>query len=186
MAKALFISITKLIKDTALNGSIDQDIAHPYIQVAQDREIWPYLGTDLYNKLKADVIADSLTGNYQTLMNDYIQPALVQFAFCEVLPFLRVRIVNNSVVIMSSEQSSPASEGEMKRLLDRSRAIGEFYRERMIDYLCFNQTSFPEYSTNTNDDLTPRRRGNYTGGMNLTEVYGKKAEEILRDAGINI
>ena len=74
----------------------------------------------------------------------------------------------------------------MKRLVDRSRAIGEFYRERMIDYLCFNQASFPEYSTNTNDDLTPRRRGNYTGGMNLTEVYGKKAEEILRDAGIHI
>lgn len=187
MAKALFISVTKLIKDTALNGSIDQDIAHPYIQISQDREIWPYLGTDLYNKLKTDVIADSLSGAYQTLMNDYIQPALVQFAFCEVLPFLRVRIVNNSVVVMSSEQSSPASEGEMKRLIDRSRSIGEFYRERMIDYICHNQSSFPEYSTNTNDDLTPRKQGNYTGGMNLSTVYdSKKAEQLLRDAGIDI
>ena len=184
MAKALFISISRLVKDTALNGSVDTDLMHPYIQQAQDREIWPYLGTDLYDALKAKVIAGTVSGDYETLMETYIQPALVQFAFCEILPYLRVRIANNQVTIMSSEQSGSASRGDVKSLIDRSRQMGEFYRERMIDYLRYNSTLFPEYTSNTNDDISPKTRGNYTGGMNLTKVYSTRAEQFLRDAGI--
>ena len=179
----LLISPARLIKDTAFNGSLDQNLAAPYILVAQDREIWPWLGTDLYDKLKADVEGDSLTGNYLTLVKDYIQPALTHFAFNEILPFLRVRLVNNAVQIMSSEQSTSATASDIKPLQDRAQAIASFYRERMVEYLCHNTGLFPEYSSNTGADLTPRKT-NYTGGMNLNNVYTKKQEQYLRDAGL--
>ena len=86
----LFISATKLKKDTALSGSVDDNMIHPYILNAQVKEIFPYLGTDLYNKLISD-IAGTPSGAYKTLLDDYVQNALVQFAFADLLPFLRLR-----------------------------------------------------------------------------------------------
>ena len=51
----LFISATRLKKDTALGGSVDDNLIMPYILLAQDMNILPVLGTDLYEKLKSDV-----------------------------------------------------------------------------------------------------------------------------------
>ena len=42
-------------KDTALGGSVDDNLIMPYILLAQDMYILPILGTDLYNKLKTDI-----------------------------------------------------------------------------------------------------------------------------------
>ena len=77
----LFISTGRLKKDTSLGESVSDDLLLPYILMAQDRYILPVLGTDLYNKLVSDIQGDSLTGNYLTLLQTYIQPALVQFAY---------------------------------------------------------------------------------------------------------
>ena len=84
----LFISSTRLKKDTALGGSVDDNLIMPYILLAQDMYILPVLGTDLDAKIKADIQAGSLAGNYKTLVETYIQPALVQFSFAELAPFM--------------------------------------------------------------------------------------------------
>ena len=163
----LYISATRIKKDTALGGSVDDNIIMPYILLAQDMFILPVLGTDLDAKLKSDIQGGSLTGDYKTLVETYIQPALVQFAFQELAPFLRLRFVNNAVVIMgANDQSSSASYEDIKPLIDRSKDAGEFYRQRLIDYLINNTSSFAEYSTNTGADLDPTTR-NYYAGMNL-------------------
>ena len=163
----LFISATRLKKDTALGGSVDDNLIMPYILLAQDMNILPVLGTDLYEKLKSDVQGGSLTGAYKTLVETYIQPALVQFAFTQLIPFLRLRFSNNSVVVMgATEQSSSASYDDIKPLMDTATDAAEFYRQRIIDYLRNNQSSFTEYSSNTGSDLDPTTR-NYYAGINL-------------------
>ena len=48
----LYISATRLKKDTALGGSVDDNLIMPYILLAQDMYILPILGTDLDTKLK--------------------------------------------------------------------------------------------------------------------------------------
>ena len=131
----LFISTDRLKRDSALGGSCDDNLLLPYILMAQDRYILPILGTDLTNKLISDIQGSSLTGNYLTLLQTYIQPALVQFAFATVLPFLRLRMVNNSIVTMSSEQGSSVAHEDLKPLINASMDQGEFYRERLIDGL---------------------------------------------------
>lgn len=163
----LYISATRIKKDTALGGSVDDNIIMPYILLAQDMFILPVLGTDLDAKLKADIQGGSLTGAYKTLVETYIQPALVQFSFQELAPFLRLRFVNNAIVIMgATDQSDSASYEDLKPLMDRSKDAAEFYRQRLIDYIRNNTSSFPEYSTNTGADLDPTTR-NYYAGMNL-------------------
>ncbi len=182
----LFISTDRLKKDSALGGSVDDNLLLPYILMAQDRYILPVLGTDLNDKLISDIQGSSLSGVYLTLLQTYIQPALVQFAFATVLPFLRLRMVNNSIVTMSSEQGSSVSHEELKPLINASMDQAEFYRERLIDYIRNNTSSFPEYSTNTGADLTPTSE-NYYAGLNLDVApLSNKTKSFLQGADITI
>ena len=182
----LFISTDRLKRDSSLGGSVDDNLLLPYILMAQDRYILPVLGTDLTNKLISDIQGSSLTGNYLTLLQTYIQPALVQFSFSVVLPFLRLRMVNNAVVTMSSEQGGTVSHEELKPLINASMDQGEFYRERLIDFIQNNTSNFPEYSSNTGADLTPTTQ-NYYAGLNLdTAPLSNKAKSFLQGADITI
>jgi hypothetical protein len=182
----LFISTDRLKKDSALGGSVDDNILLPYILMAQDRYILPVLGTDLNAKLISDIQGSSLSGAYLTLLQTYIQPSLVQYSFATVLPFLRLRMVNNSVVTMNSEQGSSVSHEELKPLINASIDQAEFYRERLIDYIQNNTSSFPEYSTNTGADLTPTTQ-NYYAGLNLDVApLSNKTKSFLQGADITI
>jgi hypothetical protein len=163
----LYISVDRLKTDTAIGGSVDENILQPYILLAQDMYILPMLGTDLDNDLKTHILLSTLTGDNKILVEQYIQPALVQYSFAEVAPFMRLRFVNNAVVVMgSNEQSSSATYEDIKPLIDRAKDAAEFYRQRLIEYLCNNSSKFPKYSSNTGADLQPTTN-NYYAGMNL-------------------
>ena len=154
--------------------------------MAQDRYILPVLGTDLNDKLISDIQGSSLSGAYLTLLQTYIQPSLVQYSFATVLPFLRLRMVNNSVVTMNSEQGSSVSHEELKPLINASMDQAEFYRERLIEYIRNNTSSFPEYSTNTGADLTPTTQ-NYYAGLNLDVApVSNKVKSFIQGADITI
>ena len=63
--------------------------------------------------------------------------------------------------------------------------MGEFYRERLIDYLTENSSLFPEYSSNTGADMSPTTR-NYYSGINMdTNVNSRSqlAKAVLAAAG---
>lgn len=162
----LYISPTILKRDTALGSTVDDNLLQPYIRIAQDRWILPALGTQLDEKLKADIVAGTVTGVYETLLEEYIQPALVQLAFSEVAYVVRLRFANNTVTVGNSEQGSSASMQDIRKVVEQSNEIGMFYRERMIEYLTFNSGSFPEYTSNTGADLSPSKR-NYFQGLNV-------------------
>ena len=184
----LYISATRLKKDSAMGGSVDDNLMMPYILLAQDMYILPILGTDLDAKLKSEIQADTLAGDYKTLVEDYIQKALVQFAFAELAPFMRLRFVNNAIVIMgSTDQSSSATYEDIKPLIDRAQDAAEFYRQRTIDYLRDNSSSFPEYSSNSGADLDPTVN-NYFAGINLepTEPRSSRLKSFLQGTGITI
>ena len=182
----LFISTDRLKKDSALGGSVDDNLLLPYILMAQDRYILPVLGTDLNDKLISDIQGSSLAGAYLTLLQTYIQPALVQFSYATVLPFLRLRMVNNSIVTMTSEQGSSVSHSDLKPLINASMDHAEFMRQRLIDYISNNTSSFPEYSSNTGADLSPTTN-NYYAGLNLdVSPSNERMANLLRKAGVTI
>ena len=184
----LMISATRLKKDTALGGSVDDNLIMPYILLAQDMYISPILGTDLDAKIKSEIQADTLAGDYKTLVETYIQPALVQFSFAELAPFMRLRFVNNAIVVMgATDQSSSATYDDLKPLMDRATDAAEFYRQRCIDYLRNNSSSFSEYTSNTGADLDPTTR-NYYAGINLdcNVPRSNRAKSFLQGANITI
>ena len=155
MATALFIKREDLVRSTALGGNVDTDKFIQWIKVAQEIHIQNYLGTDLYNKISSDIIASTLSGNYLTLVNTYIQPMLIHFAMMEYLPFAAYTIANGGVFKHNSENSTGVEKGEVDYLVEKERKIAEYYTQRLVDYMSFNQDLFPEYNSNTNNDIYP-------------------------------
>ena len=179
MSYVLFISENKIKDSTAIGGNVDNEFLLPYIKVAQKKYIETKLGTDLFVKLQNDITAGTLTGAYQTLVDDYIQDALVHWSFYEALPFLRYKVMNNNVVSKTAENSTPLTREEAQDLREEIRNTSEFYTERLIDYIKHNTASFPEYNTNTGSDVNPDRNAFYSG-MNL-EYDRNQREEIIID-----
>jgi hypothetical protein len=155
MATALFIKREDLVRSTALGGSIDTDKFIQWIKVAQEIHITNYLGSDLYNKISADIIAGTLAGNYLSLVNDYVQPMLIHFSMVEYLPFAAYSISNGGVYKHNSENSTSVDKGEVDFLIEKERKIAEYYVQRFLDYMSSNQNLFPEYNTNSDEDIYP-------------------------------
>tara|TARA_R110000868_G_C10711625_1_gene750000 strand:+ start:220 stop:720 length:501 start_codon:yes stop_codon:yes gene_type:complete len=163
MAEALLVTRNDIIKFTALNGNVDTDNFIQWVKVAQDIHIQNYLGTDLIEKIKTDILASNLSGDYQTLVETYIKPMLIHWAMVEYLPFAAYTIANKGVYKHNSENSTNVEKNEIDYLVEKERSIAQHYTERFIDYMSFNQILFPEYNSNSNGNMYPDTQNNYTG-----------------------
>ena len=165
MAEALLISRKDVVKFTAMNGNVDTDKFIQYIKIAQDTHVQNYLGTNLLEKIQADIIAGSLAGNYLTLLTKYVKPMLIHFAMMEYLHFAAYTISNKGVYKHSSENSDTATIEEINDLVASENKIAEHYAQRFVDYICNNSSLFPEYNNNTADDMYP------SSDVNLSNWY---------------
>jgi len=163
MAQALLISSKDIVKFTALNGNVDTDKFIQFVKVAQDIHIQNYLGTDLLNKIETDIIASSLSGDYLTLVTDYVKPMLIHWAMVEYLPFAAYTVANKGVYKHSSENATNVDKNEIDFLIEKERNLAQYYTDRFISYISFNNNSFPEYNTNSNEDVYPDKDAGFEG-----------------------
>lgn len=163
MAQALFITRNDLVKYTAVNGNVDTDKFIQFIKIAQDIHIQNYLGSDLFNKISQDILDDTLTGVYLSLVNDYIKPMVIHWAMVEYLPFASYTIANKGIYKHSSENSDIVVKDEVDFLIEKSRNLAQYYTDRFISYMSFNQDSYPEYNSNSNEDVYPDKNASFEG-----------------------
>lgn len=164
MAQALFVTRKDLVKFTSVSGGVDTDKFIQYIKIAQDIHIQNFLGTDLYNKISADIVADTLTGDYLSLVSDHVKPMLIHWAMVEFLPFSAYTIANKGVYKNTSENADSVTKEEVDFLIEKERKTAQYYTDRFINYMSFNASSkFPEYYTNNNDDVYPDKDANFAG-----------------------
>ena len=167
MAQALFVTTNDIVSFSAMNGSVDPDNFIQWVKVAQDTEIQNYLGTDLYNKINDDIIADTLANPYLALVNDYIKPMVIHWAMVQYLPWVAYTIANRGVYKHTSENAESVTKTEVDYLVEKERSIAMSYTERFIKYMCYHKDDFPEYSTNTNEDMKPSKANNSYGGWQI-------------------
>ena len=163
MSKALFVTRHDISVFTAANGSIDNDKLLPFINQAQDIHIQNYLGTDLMEKIQVLIVSNTLTGAYLSLVNDYVKPMLMHWAMVEYLPYAGVNIANGGIYTKNPENSTALTKEQIDSLVEKSRTTAQFYTNRFIDYMSYNQTSFPEYNSNSNDDISPDTKADFGG-----------------------
>ena len=184
MAYVLFISEEKLKDSTAINLNVDPNLLLPYVRQAQKLYVEPKLGTQLTEKLK-DLITLGTIGDvgneaYKTLLDDYIGDMLPNWAFYHAVPFLRFKIENGNIYSKSSETGNALSTEESQSLREEVSNTAQYYTERLIDYICNNTSSFPEYNTNTGADVNPDQNA-YYNGMNLERPRQQGTRLTLRN-----
>jgi len=162
MAKALWIKRDDLVRNTLISGNLDTDRFVQFISIAQDIHIQNYTGTKLYDKISADIIANTLANPYLALVNDYLQPMLIQWALCEYLPFAAYTVGNGGVFKHNSENSTTAEKIEVDYLVGKARDLAKYYTDRFITYMSYNQASFPEYNANNNADVYADTDSNFS------------------------
>ena len=185
MAYVLFISEERLKDSTTIGLSVSVDLLSPYIKQAQKLYIETRLGTNLTQKLKDLIIAGTVNspGNeaYATLLNDFIAEVLPSYCLWMAIPFLRYKIENGNIFSKTSETGDALSTEEAQQLRNEIMNNGEYYMERMVDYLCNNSSLFPEFSTNTGSDVSPDRNTAYYSNMNLERPRQQGTSITLRN-----
>ena len=156
MSKALFVTRHDISVFTAANGNIDNDKLLPFINQAQDIHIQNYLGTDLYNKIQADIVGSTLVDPYLSLLNDYIKDMLLHWTMVEYLPYAGVNIANGGIYTKNPENSTALTKEHVDYLIQKSESTAQFYTRRFRDYMINNAASlFPEYYSNSQSDMYP-------------------------------
>jgi hypothetical protein len=105
---------------------------------------------------------------------------LPNWAFYHAIPFLRFKIENGNIYSKTSETGNSLTTEESQHLREEVRNTAEYYTERMIEYICNNNSSFPEYSTNSGADVSPDKNA-YYNGMNLERPMRQGTKLTLRD-----
>ena len=184
MSYVLFISEDKLKDSTAINLNVDVNLLLPYVRQAQKLYVETKIGTDLSNKLKsliqAGTLGDVANAAYKTLVDDYIGDMLPNWSFYHCIPFLRFKIENGNIYSKTSETGNSLSTEEAQHLREEVRNTAEYYTERLIDYICNNNSLFPEYNTNTGADVNPDDNA-YYNGMNLERPREQGTRFTLRN-----
>tara|TARA_R110002050_G_scaffold188483_1_gene322923 strand:+ start:186 stop:698 length:513 start_codon:yes stop_codon:yes gene_type:complete len=163
--KVLFFSVDYLKENTVINKNVDPEIIEPLILLAQNIRIEPITGTLLYNEIVSQITNDTLTTLNKTLFEDFIQPALEQWALYEVLPFINYKLTNKAVSTKNSDNSESVELDELHYLRQAVREHAEEMGERLIRHLKRNCEEYPLYDDNTEEDEYKPLDTNYFGGI---------------------
>ena len=191
MTNTFLISETKLRSFSDINSNVDTELLRNAVRIAQDLEIQRIIGTLLYDSLMTQVDNGVFTdANYETLLNDYIQPSLLYWSYYYALEDIMIRPRNNGVLIPTGGENSIEADKyyyNTKRTSTQNKA--EYYSEKLSNYLITNTNLFPETQSTTqlyqnlpdfgvqygspfvfaNSGYAPHLRGAIAAGIALTD-----------------
>lgn len=144
MAETLLIKPSEMTAVTVLGGSIDPTRYTVNIAFAQVGVIEPLLGTDLYEKIVADFIADTLTGLYLELYTDYIKPILIHEATAEYIEVANFLAENGGVFMHTADNRATTTKDDTQFLAGKYHAHAQMIIKRFEKWICKNP--LPEYS----------------------------------------
>jgi hypothetical protein len=161
-----------LLKErTGIHDNIDEKLIYPEIKAAQDLYIRPLLGSTLFNKLLTDINAGTLTGNYKSLVDDYVIDTLCNYTLSELPEGLNFQFWNKGLSKKEADQSQTPSMSEMYAIVSKYKNRAEHYAKRCRLYLVQNATTmFPEYNQYVPGvDVTPPETNNFNCPIYLGE-----------------
>lgn len=172
----VYLISTKLLKEnTPVNDNVDDHLLNAAIRDAQTINLQQVTGTKLYKKLLALVqdgsISESGNAKYKELLDDYVQPLVMAYAYVYAIPAVRYKVMNVGVVSQSSDNSTPTDTRELQMILNDARDKAEFYATLLSDHLKANIKVYPEYLENKEIDEKRPMLNQYTSGLVLSDVY---------------
>lgn len=169
----LFISEQKLKDNTPINDNVDSSELRFCIQQAQNLQLQETLGTNLYNKLLQLVDTGDIDNisyiKYKELLNNFVQPTLISFAYYLSLDNFWVKFINIGLVQNRSEQGQPVDLKTLQYLKQNALNQAEFNNNLLRRHLIFRSGWYPEYTSGAlnNGQLPPDTNNAFTAGITL-------------------
>lgn len=143
--RPLLISIERLKQYSVVNNNLDAKLIAPTIIMVQDLHLQGILGTDLYLDICAQVDAGSISIEYETLLNDYIEPYISNMVISEGLIDWHIKITNTDVVNAATLNATSESPNGVFSIQSKYKNIAEKYANTLYLYLRGNESDYPLY-----------------------------------------
>lgn len=169
--KTLFISEQTLKDNSIINDNVDMLLLNPIITLVQEIQIERLLGSSLYVHLQDAIQSETLNDDELFLLEAYIQPCMIWGILKEAPIYMTYKFAGKGIEKMNSDNSQPAGRDELEMLADMANSKFGYYSERLIKYLIFNQSKYPNYNRiDSPDDVLPKRNG-YRSRIALSNPY---------------
>lgn len=187
----LLISETKLKNFTTINQNVDMNLLKANVEIAQDVELQPVLGTGFYDHLLDQVNATGNTFNAEEkiLVDEYISKYLIQAAYYQSMSSIQFRTMNRGIVHGDMENATSVDTETFKYLRGIQKQRSDFYLMRLQDYLITGrgQNKFPQYNTQTTlDGMVANKQTGYMSSIYLGQASRKGWDlNQLKNMGFN-
>lgn len=138
MTNILLISEDKIKTESALNDNLFGKYLMPAIREAQDINLSQIIGENLLNEVYYRVEHNQISGDYKTLLEDYIQPYLLYQVQANIVPTLNVKLANIGTVLTQDEHIVNLSKTDVDNLKQNIQYRADFYARRLQEYLLAN------------------------------------------------
>lgn len=153
---AAFIDIEYLTDMTPMGSNLDPLQVAPFILEAQDVYIQDILGTPLYDNLCYNIYINNGSPTWTSDENIIVELAskcLAYYTTYMAIPHMAIKIRNSGVVRTQADNIVQTSMEEVRYIREEVKNLGEFYSQRLINYLCDNSNKYPLY--NVTGDMKP-------------------------------
>jgi len=181
MTTTFIISEEKLRQFTDINDNLDSKLIKNAVREAQDIYLQRLTGTTLYETILAKIDTNTLTGKYQVLVDDFVQPMLIYAAYWEALDAIYTRPRNNGLLQPTGGENSEKADGtwyNRKRQMVENKM--EYYGERLTNYLIQNESQFPQLNDN---GPFWKQYPDYTTGYNKSPVVFNRRTRAYHAGG---
>lgn len=180
---ALFVSESVLKTFTAIHASVSPTDLVPAVFQAQDLILHELLGSTFYRQLQDQIVNNTVTAANRTILDNYIQPMLCNYAMAFALPNLTYRVYQKSVLKPGSESSQQIGLDELKFLIQNAKDVAENYAKQLQTYLKNNSSLYPAYANYAlADGMAPNKKSPYFCGIQTnSKYYNRNRAKNMRD-----
>lgn len=167
MSKVYLINEDYIKKNSEIQTDILIKKVARSIWISQNTFVKDICGTALYNVVYNAYSGGTIANEYLTLLEDYIQPALLEFAMYKSIPFIAYALTNKGVSQKESDNETPLDLEQIKFLQNQYYESAMQLKDSCRDYLreqyC-NQGKFPEYGNEYNTAIDAIKSDKSEGG----------------------
>jgi len=165
----LLISETYLRQNSFIGGNVQNEALTSSIKTAQETVLKPIIGKALYDHILDEVYNaggsfSGLSNDELILVEDYCIPVLLTAAINASIPKLMWKATNKGIVKNLDQYSEGIDLETIKYIRNEVKNEMEQHIKRLQNYLCDNNTLFPEYNI-VLDDENPDTRIGYSSGI---------------------
>ena len=145
----LFVTPQEITEGTILDGNTDTDKYTFCIEDVQDDKIQTLLGTELYDKIIADIEADTLVGDYLELYKKFVQPITKFESVAEYISISPYEVRNAGTIKLTPSGSEVVDSKEVDKLSLKYSAKAQNYIGKFEKWIGLH--SIPEYKTSQDE-----------------------------------